>query len=83
MVGIKNVLPLFCVNNCVLQGLDLVISTEHAPNLKQLTWLIADYSGLTATLPLAKFRLRIIKLYFLVIYWSIKLIVSTRFEALS
>lgn len=37
MVGIKNVLPLFCVNNCVSQGLDLVISTEHAPNLKQLT----------------------------------------------
>lgn len=37
MVGIKNVLPLFCVANCELRGLDLVISTGRAPNLKQLT----------------------------------------------
>lgn len=37
MVGIKNVLPLFCVTNCELRGLDLVISTGRAPNLKKLT----------------------------------------------
>ena len=37
MVGIKNALPLFCVTNCELRGLDLVISTGRAPNLKQLT----------------------------------------------
>lgn len=37
MVSIKNVLPLFRVTNCELRGLDLVISTGRAPNLKQLT----------------------------------------------
>lgn len=37
MVGIKNALLLFCVNDSVSQDLDPVISTEHAPKIKQLT----------------------------------------------
>lgn len=64
MVGIKNVLPLFCVNNCVSQGLDLVISTEHAPNLKKLTQLIADYSGLTRNVAYGQIQIENYKVVF-------------------